>query len=128
MLNNIKFLTIGLLIIGLFSSCGGDECTADTLENAIVGKWTLLSGGQEFGEVEFKSDGTLEDPDNALISAEVNGVSLDDKSYTVSGNESITLRAEAGSSFQTGDIRVSSFDCDVILGEVFGSPIRLEKI
>jgi len=131
MQTTIKFLLVSLLTIGLFSSCGDDEETCDpetlTLSSAIVGSWSISSQGANLGEVEFLADGTLVDPNGVMISGEINGMSLDDKSYRTTGNETLSLRAESGSNFQESELPITSFGCDEILAQFAGRPITFTR-
>ncbi len=87
-----------------------DDCNADNLSSVIVGEWNVTVLGVVAGEVEFESNGNLIDNSEVLVDSEVG----DDLSYTVSGNSSITLRAEDATSFQEDTYTVTEFDCDEI--------------
>ena len=60
-----------------------DDAPCTDLGDTLIGSWSVTAIGLDLGDVEFKSDGTLIDPDDVLIGGEVNGIVLDEKSYTV---------------------------------------------
>ncbi len=105
-----------LLYLFLFASVAltscdkDDDCNAGTLSSVIVGRWDVTALGVILGEVEFESNGNLIDNSEALVDSKVG----DDLSYTVSGNTSITLRAEDATSFQEDTYTVTEFDCDEV--------------
>jgi|GEM_PF-3128695 len=120
------YLLVAFTVI--FSSCGkDDDCDATSLSTAIVGEWDLNANGSNMGSAEFRSDGTLVDEDDVLFSGEINGVVLDEKSYTVSGDSLITLRIESGSNFLTADLSVTGYDCDEIRIDIFSTPATLNR-
>lgn len=93
------------------TSCKKDEnCNAGSLSSVIVGEWNVTVLGVVAGDVEFKSDGDFIDNSEILVDSEIG----DDLSYTVSGNTSITLRAEDATSFQEDTYTVTEFDCDEV--------------
>ncbi len=56
----------GILAI---TACKEDECVAPDLADNIIGTWKVARDGNS---VEFQTDGTLIDPNDALIGAEIN--------------------------------------------------------
>lgn len=112
------FLSVAMI------SCGDETC--DNLSETVVGTWTSASLGT--GDIEFEADGTLIDANDLLISAEINGEVLDQKSWTVSGNNLMTIRAEgAGSQFLEAELNVPSFDCDLVTLEQLGIMVNLTR-
>jgi len=96
-----------------------DPCT--DLGDTIVGSWSVSALGTDAGDVEFKSDGTLIDPDEILIGGEDgNGNVLDEKSYEVTSDTSFTCTAAKGSTSISFDYDVISFTCDEIKLDVLG--------
>jgi hypothetical protein len=97
-----------------------EDCTPGELSSVIVGKWDLTALGTNAGSVEFKSDGTLVDPDDVLIGGESGGVILDQKSYQVLSNTLVSVRAENGGQFVEAEFHVTSYTCDEIKIDVIG--------
>lgn len=121
----MKILNLLLLAALLMTSAckkddDDDPCVATDLSETIVGKWNVTALEMNLGDVEFKSDGTLIDPDDVLIGGEVGGVILDEKSYVVTSNESFTATAEKGSNSVEFDYDVITFTCDEIKLDVLG--------
>ncbi len=111
----MKNLCFFFISIFLFVSCSKDDnCEATSLESTIVGKWDVRALGSTTGQIEFKADGTLIDPDDALLGGEVNGMVLDQKSYTVISDTQFSARAENGSNFIEYDFDVIDYSCDKI--------------
>lgn len=120
------FTLLGLSTLFLFS-CGGDDCDPSMLSDAIIGSWDVQVSGVSQGQVEFLEDGTLIDEDDILVSGSVGMTSLDDKSYRINGNDSVTLRAEAGSNFEEFTVTVTSISCEQIDFTAFGAPASFIK-
>jgi len=113
----LKILNLLILasLLAISTACNKDEddpCT--DLGDTIVGSWSVTALGMDLGDVEFKSDGTLIDPDEALIGGEVGGVILDEKSYEVHADSSFTCTAAKGSNSVEIEYDVTSFSCDEI--------------
>lgn len=108
-----------------FTSCGDDDCTAPALSENIVGSWTVVTGET----VEFQSDGTLVDPDDGIIGAEVNGVVFSDKSYAILGSDSLFVEAAdpAGSGSTSFTFPVTENECDDITLELLGVGVGLSR-
>ena len=125
----MKALFYFLLCIGfVFSSCGKeDDCIPGTLATVIVGEWDVKALGIHSGAVEFLADGTLLDPDDALIGAEINGVVLDEKSYVVYGDTLFTATAAKGAQSFEFEFVVTDFGCNKIEIDLFGFPGALER-
>ena len=119
----LKFLNL-LVVASLLAvtiACDKDEddpCT--DLGDTLVGSWSVTALGQDVGDVEFKSDGTLIDPDGVLVEGEVGGVILDEKSYEVHADTSFTAIASKGSNSLSFDYDVISFSCDQVTMDVLG--------
>lgn len=119
----MKILNLLLLasLLAVSIACNKDEddpCT--DLGDTIVGSWSVNALGMDVGDVEFKSDGTLIDPDGVLVEGEVGGVILDEKSYVVHADTSFTCIASKGSNSLSFDYDVISFSCDEIKMDVIG--------
>lgn len=110
-----------------FASCTKDDdtCTPPALAENIVGEWVVALTNEE---VEFKADGTLVDPSDALIGGTIGSVVLDAKTYEVA-NDSLYL--EASSTVNTGSIEValpvSNHQCDQFSVSVFGISAVLKR-
>lgn len=109
-MKHLLYLFLFASSVALTSCDKDDDCNADNLSSVIVGEWDVTVLGVVAGEVEFESNGNLIDNSEVLVDSEVG----DDLSYTVSGNSSITLRAEDATSFQEDTYTVTEFDCDEI--------------
>lgn len=120
---NVLFFLLGMFVF--FSSCDDDDepCEPGTLSENIIGTWTA---SYEEGDVEFLADGTLIDPNDVMIGAEINGTVLDEKTYTAT-DESITLTAASGELSSEATVDVTSFDCDAIEVSIFGIPATLTR-
>jgi hypothetical protein len=116
---NLLLLT-ALLAVSIGCDKDDDDKNCSDLESTIVGSWTISALGTEQGDVEFKSDGTLIDPDEVLIGGEVGGVILDEKSYEVHADTSFTAIAAKGSNSVEFEYNVISFTCDEITLDVLG--------
>lgn len=96
------------------------SCTATSLKEVIVGTWTVKALEQNIGQVEFKADGTLVDPDGGLIGGSINGVDLNTKTYSVDGNTKLKVKAANGATFMSTDYTITSFSCNEFKGELLG--------
>ncbi|MEM6380050.1 MAG: hypothetical protein AAF705_17785 [Bacteroidota bacterium] len=107
---------VGLILFA--TGCSEEDCIPPGLAANIVGSWTESFTNET---VEFAADGTFTDPNDALISGEINGIVLNIKTYTVSGDTLITLTAaEAGGQFLSSDFEVANNACDeIMLSEPF---------
>ena len=122
-----SLLCLSLLII----SCKKDDnCNEDSLESAIVGNWTLFVDDVDFGNVEFKSDGTLVDPLKIIIDPDDgSGEVFDILTYEVNSNTSFSAFAD-NAAMQTQlyvDYDVQEFTCDEIVLAGFSVDVRLKK-
>ena len=72
------------LIMAIAGSCSNEvNCNDSSLYTAIIAKWKVVAIGISAVEVEFKDDGTLVDPPEAVLSGKINGIPLDQKSKTI---------------------------------------------
>jgi hypothetical protein len=126
----MKTLKSTLLIIGaavamLASSC--DNCVAPALSENIIGSWTEKTSDSQ---VEFRADGTLDDPDDLLVGGEINGVALTLKSYTVDdASMMLTLTAYAPDSISSisSEVEITSNECDELEFSVLFIPVTLDR-
>jgi hypothetical protein len=123
-MKNLKYtlLLFALLSTLLITACGDDDgdCVPPDVPENIIGKWSVSTGGN----VEFKADGTLIDPDDALTV----GGGLDQKTY-VATNVKLTVTAQnlSGSSFLETDFDIFSNDCDQIVLTFLTNSIELNR-
>jgi hypothetical protein len=120
-----SFLWATLLVLSV--ACNkqvAEPCDTGNLEAIIVGKWTINFGGSSAGDVEFKSDGTLIDPDDVLLGfTDIQ----DQKSYVVDSNTEFTATAiDNGSSLEVA-YDVTSFTCDEIILDFFGFEVKMNR-
>ncbi len=109
----LKKLSVFLFVFVIgFSSCGDDDCAAPAISENIIGTWdTTVSSG----EVEFKSDGTYIDNNDALLGVEINGVVYDDRTYVVNGDSLVlTVSDPNGSGESSIGFEVTQNECDEI--------------
>jgi archaellum component FlaF (FlaF/FlaG flagellin family) len=115
-LKNGFFLLTAFTIISLASCSKDDDCTAPAIDVNIIGTWDAVLGS---GEVEFKTDGTYVDDDEALFGVEVNGVVYDQRTYAISGDTlTLTVANPNGSGESSVEYEVSQNECDEIKLEV----------
>ena len=117
-----KFFVLLLLVTAI--SCGSEEdCTI--LSDQLVGTWESASLGD--GTIEFREDGTFIDDNELLLEVTVNGVTFDEKTWTVEENSRLILEARNGSQFLNLELNVPTFDCDVISLEQLGVMVDLTR-
>lgn len=108
----IGFLLISILFI---ASCKKD-CTPPAIAANIIGSWK--KGGSE---VEFMADGTLLDPENAMILLNISGQQLDRKSYEIDGNILIIKAFANGAlAFNRTAYKITKMECDKITLDYLG--------
>lgn len=122
MLRKIILLTFAVSLLFLMS-CKKD-CEAPALSENIIGKWEVVLSGDQ---AEFKSDGTLIDPDDAIIGGEINGVVLDQKSFMVLPGDSLFVEAKSGSSKIDATFPVTKNECDEITLEFLGIGVGMTR-
>lgn len=120
-------LSLAALLFSLlfFTSCdkAADDatCTAPALQQNIVGTWTA-DYEPTASAFEFKADGTLSDPSDAIIGGEVNGDKFTVKTYQTVGEDSIYVKAASATTTNSVDatLPVAKNECDKITLEFFG--------
>ena len=116
-MKNLFFLLLCSITL-TFISCGNDDdCNDnDSLENTIVGNWTLYFEGvpAALGDIEFKANGDFVHDENILIPEQVGGATVTSKTYTVQSDDMLTLTATSSAGSNDFPIDVTSFDCDEI--------------
>ena len=125
----LKLMLLCASAILFLTACGKDKenCPSDDLGSVIVGLWDVNALGQAVGQVEFKADGTLIDQNDVLIGGEVNGTTLDEKTYTVPSNQTLKAKAAKGSQFTEVEFDVSNFSCDEVQLTVLGLSATLTR-
>ena len=123
----LNFLLLAFLLAVTVACNKDDDAPCTDLGDTLIGSWSVTAIGLDLGDVEFKSDGTLIDPDDVLIGGEVGGVVLDEKSYTVNGNTSFNTKAEKGSNSTEVEYQVSSISCDEISISILGIGATMKR-
>lgn len=118
-------LSFGMLLI--LTSCGKDDdisCDLSSIEKTIVGTWIYPLTNET---VEFKSDGTLVDPQNSTIVGVVSESEPTVKTWQVNTSGNIEVKATTGSSSNDAIITINEFTCDEIMTTYFGFPRTMER-
>jgi hypothetical protein len=118
-----SFLMMLLLGALTFTGCDDDDdCMAPALEENIVGEWEVSFSNDI---VEFKADGSFEDPQDAILGFP----DVDDemKTYSVTGDTLITATASTASGTISIDLSVTENECDRIGIEFGGLPGNLTR-
>lgn len=121
MKNLFYFLLSATLIFT--SACGkDDDCVAGSLESVIVGEWRVTSNGIHDGDVEFQSDGTYIDQDEALVF----NPNQTDMEYFVDSPSQIRIRVHL---ITPADyiVQIQDFDCDEIHLSSVGLDYTLQR-
>jgi len=124
------FINLFFLIF-LFSSCE-EECNGTTpLVEIILGSWEVYNLDVYLGEIQFRPDGLLDDPDQIFIEGVLNGIEFFNKSYQVIDERFIIIRntSSGGVSFIEQELEVFAFDCEFIDADLdLSFPFSLQKI
>ncbi|MBK9981826.1 MAG: hypothetical protein IPP15_05275 [Saprospiraceae bacterium] len=127
----MKSLLCTFLCLALIasSSCKKDDCVPGNLDTNIIGKWSIKALGQDLGDVEFHANGTLVDPDDALIGAESGGQVLDVKTFEVLSNVLVRVQAENAdhSAAIAAEYDITSYTCDNVVMSVFGVEANMSR-
>lgn len=119
-----RVFTCLLFSLILMGSCKKDDCSPPYVGENIVGTWKVNGSSDT---VVFLEDGTLLDPKDALISGEVNGMVLDQKSWSIVPGDYLLLRAENMNSVIESEFEIVNHECNRIDLEVFFVGIRLDR-
>ena len=115
----------------LFSSCE-EECNSSTpLSNIVLGTWDVYNLEIYLGEIQFRSDGLLNDPDRIFIEGNFNGIEFFNKSYSVIDERFIIIRntSDSGVSFIEQELDVFAYDCETLDADLdLQFPFSLEKV
>lgn len=108
-MKNLLYFFIGLGILATSACNDDDDCVPGFLEDVIVGEWSVSSNGTHDGNVEFLSDGTYLDPNEALVFNPNN----DDMVYFVDSDTQIRIRVQL---ITPADyiIQIQDYGCDEI--------------
>jgi hypothetical protein len=125
-MKNLSLSFLAFFVLILASCTDKDEtCVAPDVATNIIGLWDISISG---GSVTFNTDSTFIDPSGALLSGEINGVELTEKTYSVT-NDSLYLRA--GSPLSSDNVSmtvpVTKNECDVITVTVIGVPLNMNR-
>lgn len=112
-----------MLLSGLFvfTACNDDDedCMPPALSENIVGEWEVSSTNDV---VEFQADGTLIDPNDAVIAGSANA----EKTYVASGMTLTVTLSEGGASFSS-EFDVTSNECDEIVVSFVGTEVTFTR-
>jgi len=118
---NTVFLLATFSIMGL-SSCKKEDCSPPPLTENIIGTWRSYLTGSA---VQFKTDGTYDDADDALFGVVINGEIYNYRTYVISGNTLLLTVAPSDSVIgSSAEFEVTQNECDEIKlsVEFFGIP------
>lgn len=124
-----SFALLAVLALLFATSCqpATDDCTPPALGTNIIGKWS--AAWKTNATIEFKSNGTLSDPSDAIVGGEINGQALTVKTYEING-DSLKVRAEAPNNpaqALTANVKVSENQCDRITLEILGIGVHMNR-
>lgn len=122
-----NYFLIAITMLALAACSKDDDCNSESLATTILGSWNVYVLGQNQGEVEFKSDGTLVDENDLIIGGEIGGVTLDEKTYEVIGDDLLSTTAASGSSSIGFDYDIVSYSCDKIEFDFGGFNAELRR-
>lgn len=105
----LLLFTLSLVMV----SCSKDDCT--NLAETVIGSWTTVGS-----DIEFQTGGLLIDANDILGGGELGGAVLDEKSWSLSGDTLLMVRAANGSQFLEFSHMITSFECDKISLSTFG--------
>lgn len=126
-MNTLKIALAAFLFSLLFFATSCDKssddvsCTAPALQQNIVGTWKA-DYEPTAAAFEFKSNGTLDDPDDAILGGDINGDKLTVKTYQTIGEDSLYVKAASPTTtnFIDATFPVKENECDEITFEFFG--------
>jgi len=126
---SLKLSLLFLSMLFIFASCGKDDvddigCDLDSIEKTIVGTWVYPLTNET---VEFKTDGTLVDPQNSTIGGTVSESEPTLKTWEVNSNGDIVVKSITGSTSIDATIIINEFTCDEIMTTHFGFPRTMER-
>ncbi len=126
-MNNLKllFFVFFTISVTLLPSCKKEEvvvpvvtptCTPPVASKNLIGTWTVkVAGKTQTGSVTFNADGSLSDPNDFLVSGEINGVKLTDKSWTLDADEkTLSLKVAKGFNSLGYSFTVAANECNSI--------------
>jgi len=125
----LNYSLLALLSFAVFSSCKKDDdsCTVPSLSENIIGTWSPEWGTTT---VEFNTDGTLDDPGDAIVGAEINGVVFSNKTYNVVSDEELYVRAaDPNDDTQAVDatLDITGNECDKITISLLGIEASMNR-
>ncbi len=123
-MNHRYFLILCVAALSLVACDKDDDgCTAPSLSENLVGTWKL---SWENSTVEFKADGTLLDANDGLIGGEINGVTLDQKTW-LADDSSFEVQAASGAQFLNTTFEVTKNECDLIEVSLLGVTAEMTR-
>ncbi|BDS13959.1 hypothetical protein AsAng_0047220 [Aureispira anguillae] len=121
----VVLLTIAIALFMTACTQDNSTCTPPAVAQNIVGTWTITGGT---GTVEFKSDGTLVDPNDDVLGGYVNNDTFSVKTYVVANDTlSVTAASPTTSNSMSGDFPITDNQCDKITISVLGFNTELNR-
>lgn len=130
-MNFFKKVILAALVSGTFfmTSCDTQNdpgsCTPPAVESNIVGTWKVQFSS---GTVEFKSDGTLVDPNDDIFGASVNNDVFTEKTYNVMNDTlNVTAASPTTSNSANASFPITKNECDKITLDLLGTSVELDR-
>lgn len=88
-----------------------EECVAPELAINIIGEWN-----KDDDIVEFKSDGSISDPQGHIIDPEIIGATLPEKTYEVTSDSTLNITSSSTDLTQssTQEVTVPQSECNLL--------------
>ena len=115
-MKNVFFL-FAFIVFGLVSC---DDCETPPASQNIIGEWT-----SDGGDVEFLTDGTLIDPDDAIIGI---GDPEAEKTYSFPNSDVLSVTATVQGSSTSSEFGFENISCDEIGLQFFGVTVGFERL
>jgi len=124
-----KYLVIPVLMI-LTLACSKEQevdgCS-DNLAELILGSFEVETPDGK-GIVTFKDDGSWTDPDNVLLSVNIGGIWLTDKTYIVKSQTLLEVKVQDDNGSRTAEYVIIRSSCEEITFTYEGIEATLVRI
>ncbi len=123
-------LALLMVAVALFTTACAtqdQECTPPAVEQNIIGTWTVTGGT---AAVEFKANGTFDDPNDDIIGGFINSDTLDVKTYSVANDTLYTTASSSDTSSSNAlnaKFPIDKNECDKITLSIIGIPFILTR-